>query len=338
MLDGSGRTMTVSIVIPVSDRCGDLADLHHGYRAAIEATGYTYEFLYVLDGPQPQASAALAQLRNEGEAISVVTLARYFGESTALMAGFEKASGDIVMTLPSYHQIEPEEIRLLIAALEDSDLAIGYRWPRAGGVFERIRRASFHRFVKMVTRQNFHDLGCGARAMKRATCLELQLYGDLHRFIPVLADRQGFRVREVKVRQSPKDRWAHIYRPREYTRRMLDIFTILFLVRFTKRPLRFFGTIGVSMFLLGALAITIMVIERMFFGQALSERPALLLASLAAVLGLQLLAIGLLGELVIFTHARQVKDYQVAEVVHFPEGLALDAPDRDRSDRLKSVG
>ena len=100
-------------------------------------------------------------------------------------------------------------------------------------MFERLRRAAFHRFVRGVTRQDFHDLGCGARAMKRSVCAELQLYADLHRFIPVMADRQGFRVKEVKLRQSPKDRFAHIYRPREYTRRVLDIFTILFLVRFT---------------------------------------------------------------------------------------------------------
>jgi glycosyltransferase involved in cell wall biosynthesis len=330
MQDRIGAPVAVSIVVPVSDRWADLVDLHHSYKAAIQSTGRTHEFIYVLDGPLPQAAAALLTLRRQGEAIAVITLARYFGEATALMAGFEQASGEIVLTLPAYNQIEATEITLLIDALAECDIAVGHRWPRFGGAFERFRRAAFHRFVRGVTRQNFHDLGCNARAMKHSVCAELQLYGDLHRFIPVLADRQGFRVREVKLRQSPKDRFAHIYRPREYTRRVLDIFTILFLVRFTKRPLRFFGTIGFTMFLLGALAILVMVIERMFMGQALGERPALLLASLLAVLGLQLLAIGLLGELVIFTHARQVKDYQVAEVVHFPDsGTPTAPPPRD---------
>lgn len=319
MQDKNGAAGMISIVIPVSERCADLVELHQSYKLGVQATGRRHEFIYVVDGPQPQAAAALSTLRREGEAISVITLARFFGESTALMAGFEQVSGDVVVTLPAYHQIDPTEIATLIAALDQCDMAVGHRWPRAGGMFERFRRAGFHRFVKGVTRQDFHDLGCGARAMKRVVCEELQLYGDLHRFIPVLADRQGFRVREVKVRQSTKDQFAHIYRPREYTRRMLDIFTILFLVRFTKRPLRFFGSIGVTMLVLGVLGIFVMVIERMFFGQALGDRPALLLVSLLAVLGLQLLAIGLLGELVIFTHARQVKDYQVAEIVHFPD-------------------
>lgn len=318
-ISGGGSGPSVSIVIPVSDRCADLGELHRSYKTGIQATGRRYEFIYVLDGPQPQAAAALTALRREGESLTLITLARFFGESTALMAGFEKASGEIIVTLPAYHQIDSSEIGTLIAGLDGCDMAIAHRWPRAGGAFERMRRAGFHRFVKSVTRQDFHDLGCGARAMKRIVCSELQLYGDLHRFIPVLADRQGFRVREVKVKQSPKDQFDHIYRPREYTRRMLDILTVLFLFRFTKRPLRFFGSIGFTMSALGVLGILVMVVERMFFGQALGERPALLLASLLTVLGLQLLAIGLLGELIIFTHARQVKDYQVAEIVHFPD-------------------
>jgi len=161
--------------------------------------------------------------------------------------------------------------------------------------------------------------------MKRRVIGELDLYGDLHRFIPVLADRQGFRVREIDVRQSPKDQFRGNYQPNEYTRRLLDIFTILFLVRFTKRPLRFFGMIGITTFGLGALLILVQVVQRLFFDMALADRPALILASLLAVLGLQLLAIGLLGELFIFTHARSVKDYQVDEVIQFTETPAASA-------------
>jgi hypothetical protein len=133
----------------------------------------------------------------------------------------------------------------------------------------------------------------------------------------VLADRQGFRVVEVNVRQSPKDRFEGSYQPREYTRVLLDLFTVFFLVRFTKKPLRFFGMVGVTTFAIGALAVAWVVIEKLFFGQALGDRPALLLASLLVVLGLQLLALGLLGELMIFTHAKGLKDYQVERVIQF---------------------
>jgi hypothetical protein len=180
-----------------------------------------------------------------------------------------------------------------------------------------MRRAAFHGLLGWVTRLKFHDLGCGARAMDRRVLEEIQLYGDQHRFLAVLADRQGFRVHEVNVRQSNEDRFEGVYQPREYTRGLLDIFTVFFLVRFTKKPLRFFGMVGVTTFAVGALAVTWLVIERLFFGQALAERPALLLASLLVVLGLQLFALGLLGELMIFTHARGLKDYQIERVIQF---------------------
>ncbi len=156
--------------------------------------------------------------------------------------------------------------------------------------------------------------------MRRQVVEDVSLYGDQHRFIALLAQSQGFRVTEVDVPQSPKDRYDGGYPIKEYAHRALDILTVLFLVRFTKKPLRFFGMLGVSMFLLGAALIFFMVIQRLFFDQGLADRPALLLASLLAVLGLQLFAIGLLGELIIFTHARSIKDYQVQEVVHFPAG------------------
>ncbi len=189
---------------------------------------------------------ALRSLLEAGQRFTVISLTRPFGEATALMAGFEHASGQIIVTLPAYHQIEAADVGKLVAALDSSDLAIGRRWPRAGGTLERLRRSVFHGLLAWVTRLQYHDLGCGARAFHRRVLEEIQLYGDQHRFLPVLADRQGFRVREVELRQSPKDRFEGVYQPREYTRGFLDIFTVFFLVRFTKKPLRFFGMVGVT--------------------------------------------------------------------------------------------
>ena len=117
----------------------------------------------------------------------------------------------------------------------------------SGGPFERLRRGVFHGLLATVTGLQFSDLGCGARAFDRRVLEEIQLYGDQHRFLPVLADRQGFRVSEIDVRQSPKDRFEGFYEPRVYARGFLDIFTVFFLVRFTKKPLRFFGMIGVTL-------------------------------------------------------------------------------------------
>jgi len=155
--------------------------------------------------------------------------------------------------------------------------------------------------------------------MKRVVLEELSLYGDQHRLLAVLADRKGFKVAEVELRQSGRDHFEGVYRPREYAHLVLDVFTVFFLVRFTKKPLRFFGMLGASMFGLGALLVLYLVFERLVFGDSLADRPALILSALVVVLGLQLFALGLLAELIIFTHARHIKDYQGAEIIHYPQ-------------------
>jgi glycosyltransferase involved in cell wall biosynthesis len=310
----------ISVIVPVGGRHADPAELFGEYRAGLDALGRNYEVIFVLDGPREKFAAGLKRMAASGASFTVVGLTRPFGEATALMAGFEQANGQVIVTLPAYHQIEAAELPKLVGALEDSDLAIARRWPRAGGVFERLRRGAFHGLLGSVTGLTFRDLGCGARACDRRVLEEIQLYGDQHRFLPVLADRKGFRVREVDVHQSPKDHHEGLYEPRVYTRGFLDIFTVFFLVRFTKKPLRFFGMIGVSLFAVGALLVTWIVIERLFFGQELTQRPALLLSTLLVVLGLQLFALGLLGELIIFTHAKQIRDYQIDTVLSFQPG------------------
>ena len=307
----------ISVIVPVGNRHADPAELYADYKAGLAALRRPYRLIFVLDGPQPVFAQGLEKLLAAGEQFQVIGLTRTFGEATALMAGFSRATGDIVITLPAYHQVESVDVVKLVDALETNDLAIGQRSPRAGGALERLRRWAFHRLLARVTKLQYHDLACGARAFRRKVLEEIHLYGDQHRFLAMLADRQGFKVAEVSLRQSSRDRFLGTYGPREYIRGFLDIFTVFFLVRFTKRPLRFFGMVGVSTFGFGAIWILVLVVQRLFFEQALADRPALLLSSLLIVLGLQLFALGLLGELIIFTHARNLKDYQVAEVIGF---------------------
>ncbi len=322
----SNAAIQLSIIIPVGARHSDIASLYTEYSDSVSATGFRAEFIFVLDGPYPEVSSALENLITAGHRITIVSLTRLFGEATALMAGFEHATGEWVATLPAYHQIVASEIAKLLAALETADMALAVREPRTETWLEGIRRKAFHRLVRSVTGMQFRDLGCGARVMRRRVLEEISLYGDQHRFLPILADRQGFRVVEVEVRQSPEDRFDGVYQAREYIHRVLDIVTVFFLVRFTKKPLRFFGMVGVSTFSVGALLTLWLVADRLFLGHALSDRPALLLSSLLVVLGLQLFALGLLGELIIFTHARAIKDYQVEAVIQYVGKEAADAP------------
>jgi glycosyltransferase involved in cell wall biosynthesis len=308
----------ISVIVPVGSRRSPIDALYREYKVGLQATGQPFEVIFVLDGPRPEASRDLQQLLREGEDLTIVSLTRCFGESAALMAGFERATGDYVVTLPAYHQIDPQDIGRLVQALSAADMAVAHRVPRAGGQFDRARRSTYHSLVTFATGARYRDLGCGARAMRRQVLEELELYGDQHRFIAILATRLGFNVREVDVRQSIKHRRERVYRPREYAHHALDLFSVFFLARFTKRPLRFFGMVGAGTFGVGALLITLLGAQRIFFDQQLADRPALLLAALLLVLGLQIFALGLLGELIIFTHARSVKDYRVETVVHYP--------------------
>jgi glycosyltransferase involved in cell wall biosynthesis len=305
----------ITAVIPVGDRHDNIRDLYQDYKLAISDLERSCEFIFILDGEYPDVLEQLTALQQQGDRLKIIKLSKSFGEATALTAGFDQATGDILLTLPAYYQVEPSEIPKLVAELAHCDMAISYRWPRAGSKFEQIRRNFFHKILKSFTGASYNDLGCGVRAFKRQITQEVTIYGDQHRFLPVLAKRVGFKVQEVQVAQSPKDHFEGSYRPREYLHRLLDIFTVFFLVRFTKKPLRFFGMIGAVTLAVGAVFLLYLIVERLFMGVPLAERPALLLSSLLVVLGVQILALGLIGELIIFTHARDMKEYTVEEII-----------------------
>jgi glycosyltransferase involved in cell wall biosynthesis len=306
----------LSVVIPVVDRVDDLAELYSGYERALEQLGLPYEVLFVVDGGAQAAIAPLKALQESRKSgFSIIRLAKSFGEATALSVGLNQARGELVLTLPAYHQIEPNSLRVLFEALGDNDMLVVRRWPRAGGSVEGWRRRAFHSLLGTLTGESYSDLGCNVRLFKREVMAEIALYGDQHRFLPILANRQGFTVEEIDLPQTPKDRFRGRYRLRDYLHRLLDILTLFFLVRFTKKPLRFFGMVGSFVLAFGGLIVLLVVIQRMFFDIPLGDRPALLLGSLLVVLGVQVFALGLIGELIIFTHAGNLKEYKIAEII-----------------------
>lgn len=312
------ENIEISVIVPVENRFDSVEEIYRHYEAGLMELGRSYEFIFVLDGPRQEFANGLKKLEEDGKEFSVVQLSRWFGEAAALMAGFETSRGRSILTLPAYFQVESSEFQDLFVALENADLVICRRHPRRGSAIERLRRRIFHGLLSWITHLRFNDLGCSVRAMRREVLGELKLYGDQQRFLPVLANHQGFRVQEMNVRQSERDVFKGRYPISDYARSFLDLITVFFLVRFTKKPLRFFGMLGAFTSIIGGVIIATLVFQRVFFEQALGTRPALLLASLLVVLGLQLFALGLLGELIIFTHARDLKDYKVDRIVHFP--------------------
>jgi glycosyltransferase involved in cell wall biosynthesis len=316
MDSGAGPRVPLSVLVPISDRVDDLRRLHRVYTDALALTGRTFELIYVLDGPQPAALASLREMKAQDPSIHVLTMHRYFGEGTALAVGFKKAQGEIILTLPSYLQVEVEEIpRLIDEFLEgDKDLTVAWRRQRVDSLFNRVQSAVFHGLTRMLTGTDFHDLSCGLRIMRRSVATKIPLYGDLHRFFPLLAYQRGFRITEMPVRQSTDDARRRIYHPGVYLRRLLDILTLFFVFRFTKKPLRFFGVIGSVVFGVGTIITAYLGLYRLLGFGPIGNRPLVILGVLLMVLGIQLFSTGLLGEIITFTHARNVKDYEIQEL------------------------
>jgi glycosyltransferase involved in cell wall biosynthesis len=312
----SESVIDLSVVVSISERHDDLQQLYLDYAREISATGLAYEFIFVVDGPDHEVRETLKNLKKEHVEISLVMLNRSFGEATALSAGFERAQGRIIVTVASYCQVEPHEIqRMLKKVLEDEeDLVVAWRHPRIDSRFNRCQSWIYHKIIRAVTGTEYHDVSCGLRVMKRKVADEISLYGDLHRFFPISAYQLGFRVSEAPVRQSAQDTRRRVNRPGVYLRRLIDIATFFFLFKFTKKPLRFFGLLGSGIFGLGTVLTGYIGVERLL-GIAPAGRPLLILGVLFMVFGVQLFSTGLLGEIIIFTHARNVRDYQTSEIL-----------------------
>jgi glycosyltransferase involved in cell wall biosynthesis len=311
----STEKIELSVIIPVTERHDPVSELFHDYKQGIDATGMSHEIIYVLDGEYPEVLDELNQLRNT-EQITIITLAKCFGEATALNAGFSVASGQKILTLPAYQQVESDAIPALVTALQENDMVLARRWPRKDSGFNRLQSKLFNVLLRSFTGLEIHDAGCGVRIFDRKVLEDVHIYGDLFRFFPIMAHRQGFRVIEMDTPQSSSDAFQRIYAPGLYLRRLLDLLTIFFLVKFTKKPLRFFGLVGTSLFGVGLLATVYLVIEKLMFDVALATRPALFLSSLLIVLGIQVIAIGLIGEIIIFTHAKDLKEYKIDRIIN----------------------
>lgn len=302
----------ISVVVPVVERAENLLAVYQAFAQELEARTQEHEFLFVFDGrltPSPE----LLALARANEGVRILRFARQFGETAALQLGIEKSRGDLILTLPAYFQVQPQGIHLLLDAISaGADMVVANRSPRLDSWLNRMQSRAFQSIVGGVSEQRFHDMACGVRVMRRSVAEALPLYGDLHRFIPALALREGFRVDEVAVPQHPGDARMRVYGPGIYLRRLLDIAAFFFLAKFTEKPLRFFGLVG-SVFITGGAVLSLVLLIQRVDGQGIANRPALLLAVLFLALGVQLIGLGLVGEIIVHLRAPHRRAYRVRE-------------------------
>jgi glycosyltransferase involved in cell wall biosynthesis len=307
--------LSIIITIANNQKPDKIQELFSIYKNRIESTGYSYEFIYVVDDLPQNILNELNDLSEKGENIKIIKLAKWFGDAAALSIGFEEASGKIILTLPPVMQVEDKVLPDLLDSLKGADMVIARRKRRKDNILQRFQARIFHYLVRLTIGMQFHDLGCRVRVFKREILENINLYGDQIRFFPLLAARYGFKVKEMDVEQYKTEAVHGVYSLGHYTERIVDLVSIFFLIKFTRKPLRFFGLPGVLIFGIGSILALYLFIQRAFMGVALADRPIVLVSILLIVFGIQLFAIGLVAEIIIFTHSKDSKEYIVEKVI-----------------------
>lgn len=297
----------------------EIKSLFNEYKFNLDKTGLRYEFIFVIDGNLPKVVDEVKSLAKSEKNIRIIKLGRWFGDATSLQAGFEASEGELIITLPSFQQVEAEEIPVMIENIKGNDMVVGWRWPRMDSFLNNLQSKLFNSIVKTFVGTKFNDLKCNVRLFKREILDNIYMYGDQDRFLPLWAWRLGYKVKEIKVKQHKADYRQKLYPIKSYIQRTLELVSLFFLIKFTKRPIRFFGSSGLIIFSLGALLSLILFIQRFFFDISLADRPIVLVGLLLIVFGILAFAIGLVGELIIFTHAKDIKDYIIEDVYQNPE-------------------
>jgi dolichol-phosphate mannosyltransferase len=311
----------ISVVVPVYNEERSVALLFDELRSTLDGIGASWEAVFVDDGSTDGTFAALTRLHAETDHVKVVRLRRNFGKAAALAAGFAQARGEIVVTIDGDLQDDPAEIPRLLAKLDEGfDLVSGWKTRRRDPWTRRLFSRIFNWVAGRISGLRLHDMNCGFKAYRAEVVHSLPLYGELHRFIPVLAHYRGYRIAELPVHHRPRAHGRSRYGFERYLRGFLDLLTVSFMGRYRHRPLHLFGGLGLALGGLG-MAVLVYLTVLKIGGHAIGQRPLLTLGVLLVVVGLQFFSLGLIGELITSHHEERTHDREQA-TIHVDEILS----------------
>lgn len=309
----------LSVVIPIFNEEDSIQTLYSRLTAVLERLEQPYEIIAIDDGSTDRSFARLRDLACGDPRLRIVRFRRNFGQTAAFMAGFDRVRGDVVITIDADLQNDPADIPSLLSKLNEGyDLVSGLR-TRRQDPFLRRRLPSMiaNRLISIVTGTSLHDYGCSLKAYRREVVQDLQLYGELHRFIPAIASWQGVSITELPVSHAPRQFGKSKYTIGRTSRVVLDLLTVRFFLSYATRPMQIFGLFGLIVGFIAALILGGLAYVRLILLHPIADRPLLLLGILLAVIAMQFIGIGLIGEMIIrAAHNGQRPDYRVREEVN----------------------
>jgi CTP:molybdopterin cytidylyltransferase MocA len=304
----------VSFVVFSSRTEGHPLELLDDLLRWLGSTTLDHELVVAMDGDQGDLPRRVRERLSGMANARVVALNSRQGQLATLRAGIAVSTGRYVITFPAYPQVDPSSVPAVLERLQaGADYVVGYRADRRASWFNLIVAGLFNRMVRYASDTQFRDIACGTHGLRREIAASLPSYGDNQLYLPILAAREGFRVEEAALKQHPTAPRLRVFSPTTYLARALTLMTLAFLLRFTQKPLRPFGALGVTLFVLGGGIGLVLVWQRVFGNQRLADRPMLLFALLLVTAGLQVIILGLLGELLIYLHFRDQVQYRIGE-------------------------
>lgn len=317
--------VAISVVVPCYNERPSIEELHRRLAAVLNEIANQYEIIFVDDGSTDGTIDLIKQIRSLDRSVRYIRFRRNFGKSAALAAGFNAAQYDIIVTLDADLQDLPEQLPLLINKLDEGyDLVSGWRHLRRDTLSKRIGSKIYNSVTSFLTGVQLHDINCGFKCYRREVLDEVLIYGERHRYIPVLASYRGFRLGEVRIEHAPRAYGNSKYGLERVYGGIFSLLTVILLTRYTNKPLHFFGLLGITLAGVGFFIDFYLIIMRVFFKEWLSNRPMLIIGTLLLTVGMQLVLFGLLAEMIAFSYRRE-SDYSIVETSDVREDKVLKA-------------
>ncbi len=298
------ENVEISIVIPVYNEEGNILPLYENLQSVLERINKRYEVILVDDGSKDNTFEKLLFVHKKNNKFKIIKFRRNFGQTQAMKAGFEYASGKTIITLDADLQNDPQDIPKILDKMEEGyDIVSGWRKNRKDKTITRkIPSIIANKIISWLFGVKLHDFGCTLKAYRKEVLENIELYGEMHRYIPALASWMGIKVAEIPVNHYPRQSGKAKYGISRTIRVILDIITIKFLLTYSKKPMQIFGLIGMAAAILGTVITIWLIVQRVFFDQPLSTRPLFILSISMIFIGAQLITMGLLGEIMMRTY------------------------------------